>query len=394
MNPIPDPTKKLPESVQEPPAPSISSKAQELLQGLNRGVTSAERSGLIDTELAREVERMRREKGLLEERNEIFGRLIRCARSLSSILDLDALLGEILQEVVALTGVDRGLLLLNDGAGKLSVVCGHERDGGRIENPAASPFTLSVAQSAFGRGVTQKVTGALDNDAYRNQKSIAALGLDTIVCVPMMSRETAIGVLYLDSTRAQSLPALQDSSVLEAFAAQAAIAVENAQLHRRLVDARTGLERENRDLRRALPGSAGLGAILGRSRRIEEVRRRIGQLQEVDCPVLILGETGTGKDLVAQAIHMGSARASAPFQVVHCGALPEPLLESELFGHRKGAFTGSIENKLGLVEAAEGGTLFLDEIGEMALSLQVKLLRVLENREIRRVGAVSYTHLR
>jgi transcriptional regulator with PAS, ATPase and Fis domain len=119
---------------------------------------------------------------------------------------------------------------------------------------------------------------------------------------------------------------------------------------------------------------------------MELLRRRIAQVQEVHSPVLILGETGTGKDLVATAIHAGSLRGTGPYLAIHCGALPGELLESEMFGHKKGAFTGAAQDKQGLFEAASGGTLFLDEIGEMPLALQPKLLRALESGEIRRVG--------
>jgi DNA-binding NtrC family response regulator len=122
---------------------------------------------------------------------------------------------------------------------------------------------------------------------------------------------------------------------------------------------------------------------------MEDLRHRIGQLQEVDSPVLILGESGTGKDLVARAIHSGSLRTKERLQVVDCTAVPKDLMESELFGHKKGSFTGALQDKQGLLEAADGGTLFLDEIGDMPLELQSRLLRALESKEFRRVGETA-----
>src|SRR5207244_10246947 len=126
--------------------------------------------------------------------------------------------------------------------------------------------------------------------------------------------------------------------------------------------------------------------LVGNSRGMEQVKRLIDKVAPTNSTVLVLGETGTGKELVARAVHDQSLRREMPFVVVNCGALPESLIESELFGHRKGAFTGADEHRVGLFEVANGGTIFLDEIGELPKAMQAKLLRVLESREIRRVG--------
>jgi DNA-binding NtrC family response regulator len=146
------------------------------------------------------------------------------------------------------------------------------------------------------------------------------------------------------------------------------------------------LLRDNVALRSRLPGAEPFGGILSRTVRMQEVLRMIERVAPTDSSVLILGESGTGKDLVARAIHERSQRASRPFVPIHCGALPREILESELFGHEKGAFTGAVGAKPGLLELADGGTLFLDEIGEMEPDSQVKLLRVLESGMFFRVG--------
>jgi transcriptional regulator with GAF, ATPase, and Fis domain len=382
MNHEPEPLERRPSA--DDPADRIEEKktAQSLLRGLGPRSLSAEERLL----LAREEERTREAIESLERQVGVYDRLVTCARSLSSILDQDALLGAILQEVVGLCGVDRGFLLLPDPEGELQVERGFDAREGHLGAGSESEVSRSLATRAFRDGDSLWVSDALEREEFRLQESIQALHLSVIVCVPMKTTRGPIGVLYLDSRRPESLLPQDERPVLEAFAAQAAVAIENARLHRELIEARSGLERENRGLRRSLPGAQGVGAILGRSRVIEELRRRIGQVQEVHSPVLILGETGTGKDLVATAIHAGSLRASGPFLVIHCGALPADLLESEMFGHKRGAFTGALQDKQGVFEAASGGTLFLDEIGEMPLKLQVKLLRALESREIRRVG--------
>ena len=141
-----------------------------------------------------------------------------------------------------------------------------------------------------------------------------------------------------------------------------------------------------RALKRRLERIEGTPRLVGNSPGMERVRTLIAKVAPTQSTVLILGETGTGKELVARAVHDQSPRADMPFVAVNCGALPETLIESELFGHRKGAFTGADEHRVGLFEVANGGTIFLDEIGELPKAMQAKLLRVLESGEIRRVG--------
>jgi two-component system, NtrC family, response regulator PilR len=149
------------------------------------------------------------------------------------------------------------------------------------------------------------------------------------------------------------------------------------------------LERENIRLRRELVTKTGYGDIVGVSQQIQAVIKLIGQVADTPTHVLITGESGTGKELVARAVHQGSSRREKPFVAINCAAIPETLIESELFGHIKGAFTGAIANKTGLFEAANFGTIFLDEIGELPLSMQAKLLRVIQEKRFRRIGGVK-----
>jgi two-component system NtrC family response regulator len=161
--------------------------------------------------------------------------------------------------------------------------------------------------------------------------------------------------------------------------------VEIEALLRRVQDKRK-LTQQYRALKRRLERIEGTPQLVGTSSGMERVRTLIAKVAPTHSTVLILGETGTGKELVARAVHDQSTRAAEPFVAINCGALPETLIESELFGHRKGAFTGADEHRIGLFEVANGGTIFLDEIGELPKAMQAKLLRVLESREIRRVG--------
>jgi Nif-specific regulatory protein len=188
--------------------------------------------------------------------------------------------------------------------------------------------------------------------------------------------ERTIGVLYM--TMSENPKGFQDDHVhfLSSVAGIAAVTLEN-------VIATQALRDENRRLQAELDLE---GVIIGESKIMHQVETFIGRVAKSDSTVLIRGESGTGKELVARAIHRNSPRADKPWVAINCAAIPEALLESELFGHEKGAFTGAIGLKKGRLEVAEGGTIFLDEIGEMAPLLQVKLLRALQEREFERVG--------
>ncbi|MEK7387054.1 MAG: sigma-54 dependent transcriptional regulator [candidate division NC10 bacterium] len=163
---------------------------------------------------------------------------------------------------------------------------------------------------------------------------------------------------------------------------QLRLAVERGLRHRQL-------QLENLNLREQLQGALGLENIIGRSPAMTKVFELLRKAARSDANILVIGESGTGKELVARAIHANSPRAAQAFVPVDCASLPENLLESELFGHEKGAFTGAVKSKRGLIEVADRGTLFLDEIAELPLSLQVKLLRALQERQLRRVGGTS-----
>ena len=208
-------------------------------------------------------------------------------------------------------------------------------------------------------------------------------GLDLILAAREVSPETVAIVVTAFGTTDSAISAMKEGAydyLTKPFKVdELRIVIEKA-LEKKL------LSNENQRLRRELENQSRDRNILGSSRVMQEVFELIAQVAETKTNVLVSGESGTGKELVARAIHDQSNRASEPFIAINCGAIPENLLESELFGHVKGAFTGAVQNKEGLFEAAAGGTLFLDEIGELSQPLQVKLLRALQEKSIRRVG--------
>ena len=248
-------------------------------------------------------------------------------------------------------------------------------------------------KSALRLWLRQLLTGPYDNDYVVLRTKVGqrhvAIGLDQVYANAALARmrqrlcqivvesgqledrETMLTVASLNKLIDLDLAIIEDTYQREYTAQQLRLSKENLQL-------RTVLEREQRSL-----------PIVGNSEAMLEVFRLIERMASTDKPVLIQGESGTGKELVARAIHRGSCFADKPLVVINCAALPESLLESELFGHEKGAFTGAVASKPGLFEVADGGTLFIDEIGELAGGLQAKLLRVLEDGTMRRVGSVK-----
>ena len=208
-------------------------------------------------------------------------------------------------------------------------------------------------------------------------------GIEVIARVKQVSPDTEAVVLTGKSSLETAVAALRHGAF--DYLTKPCTLVELENLLRRVAEKRE-LTNKYRALKRQLQRLEGNSKLIGDSPQMEQVRRLIDKVAPTNSTVLILGETGTGKELVARALHDGSLRAEMPFVPVNCGALPESLIESELFGHRKGAFTGADEHRVGLFEVANGGTLFLDEIGELPKGMQAKLLRFLESGEIRRVG--------
>jgi formate hydrogenlyase transcriptional activator len=211
-------------------------------------------------------------------------------------------------------------------------------------------------------------------------------GLKSFSFLPLISRDRAIGVLVLGRLRDDAF-SQADIGFLGQVANQIALAVENALDYREIRELKEQLSKEKLYLEDEIRTEMNFAQVIGNSASLRKVLKRVATVAPTDSTVLIYGETGTGKELIARAIHDLSPRQSKPFVKLNCAAIPTGLLESELFGHEKGAFTGAIAQRIGRFEVADGGTIFLDEIGEIPLELQTKLLRVLQEREFERLGS-------
>jgi len=263
------------------------------------------------------------------------------------------------------------------------------RSRGNDGQPQADATAPRMVRSVFRRVVDERAA-VLAADAPSGtlaSESLLGASIQSTLAVPLWHRESIIGVLQLDNRAAPAMFDRTDLDALAVLAGSASLAIYNASLERRLQRVEDGLGGENRYLRHQAQSSREQVTIVGKSSAITHLLEQIERVAKTRATVLIEGETGVGKELVAATLHARSPRADRLFVAQNCAALPENLLESELFGHKRGSFTGATVDKKGLFEVADNGTLFLDEVTEMPLLLQAKLLRVLQEGEIRPLGA-------
>jgi formate hydrogenlyase transcriptional activator len=227
---------------------------------------------------------------------------------------------------------------------------------------------------------------------YEGEAVLLREGFRSLVVVPLVVRGKSIGTLNLGSLKPMQYGAVE-ADLLREVANQLALAIENMREYEEIGRLKAQLERENVYLREEITDQHNFKEIVGNSPALLAALRTIDRVAPTDTTVLILGETGTGKELVARAIHSRSPRRQHPLVKVNCGAIPAGLIESELFGHVRGAFTGALDRRVGRFELADGGTLFLDEVGELPLEMQVKLLRVLQEHEFEAVGSSRTTRV-
>lgn len=295
---------------------------------------------------------------------------------------VDELLADLLEAVVEISGAHRGAVLLvepgeADQERRVSVRASRNVRPDVIAD-ATGGISDSIVRKVISTGMPVIVSDALADQQFGKSESVLALKLSSVMCVPMLAQGEPLGALYVGNDHVKQLFDRSQLDVLTVFAAQASLILQNAMLLSSLRADKEKLQEELSDMR--------FGEIIGACDSMLEVFRKLQKVAATDISVLITGETGTGKELIAREIHRRSPRVKGPFVTINCGAIPENLIESELFGHVRGAFTGAIASRPGKFQVADKGTLFLDEIGELPLNLQVKLLRALQEHVVYRVG--------
>ncbi|HLV66533.1 MAG TPA: sigma 54-interacting transcriptional regulator [Polyangiaceae bacterium] len=341
-------------------------------------------------------------------------RILEVNSELAGEVDLTRLTARITDYAVELARAERGILVLRKEDGELTV---HTSRARGMEGPAAE-FSRSIAETVIASREPVVALNAQNDARMAGFASVHQMMLESVACVPILAPSgRAVGALYVETRLRPGAHFERELPTLRAFADQVAIALENARLIRenqqradelaeanlRLEEARERLREllgnrteqlkrtrtKLRDAREALYGHFGYHGLVGTSAAMRRVYALVDRLKATDVPVLITGESGTGKEMVARAIHAASPRAGKKMLGVNCGAIPENLLESELFGHVRGAFTGADRERKGLFRECDGGTILLDEIGETPAKMQAGLLRVLQDGKVRPVGGTE-----
>ncbi|MEM7230792.1 MAG: sigma 54-interacting transcriptional regulator, partial [Planctomycetota bacterium] len=347
----------------------------------------------------------------LRKEREIFLKLLEINRNLNSKLVLGDLLDLIIDTVVEVTCAERGFLLLN-GSDDLEIRTARNTDGEPIRDPAGK-ICLDLPKRVVASRRAVLSENALAEELFEDRALAEKIGTKSVLCVPICHDDVALGAVYIDHRFDEAAFNSNHERWVRILSDQAAVAIRNARLFDenrvrqvKLENAQNSLEKINFELEeKVLSKSLQLeevikliprerprdfkydySPIVTRSPKMYDIFRLLDKVTESSVPVLVLGESGTGKELIARAIHVNGPRGSREFVSENCAAIPVNLMESEFFGHMRGAFTGATRDKRGLFEVAHEGTLFLDEIADMPPSMQTKLLRVLQEGEIRRVG--------
>jgi transcriptional regulator with GAF, ATPase, and Fis domain len=319
-----------------------------------------------------------------------------------------------IDEAVQLTGAERAYLVLARprGSGALSsrgavateIVAARNVERLELEKSPTFRFSRSIVQRVIRTGEPVSTASALDDPTLDRSRSILDLGLRSILAVPIRGPRSVLGALYLDHRIERGRFGERELELALSLADIVGVTLEKTRLleqsqrraeaseraadaaQEEILERAREVERLAELLRQTREAPRDQGGVVGRSQKILHALDVARRVANSDLPVLVRGESGTGKELFARFVHRQSQRSEGPFVAINCGAVPETLLESELFGHKRGAFTGAVADHAGLFRLADGGTLFLDEIGEMPLRMQTRLLRVLQEREVRPVG--------
>ncbi|NUM34403.1 MAG: sigma 54-interacting transcriptional regulator [Candidatus Brocadiae bacterium] len=374
-----------------------------------------------DSMLPYQQEVVQKHWNMLREENNHLKKLLEINKNINTEHNLRKLLDMIMDTAIEITKAERGFLILTTTTQEqkaFEVARNFERED--ISHPEFE-ISHSITENTIRTGVPILATDAMQDDRFDGYRSVSDLKLHSLLVVPLKIKDKILGAVYIDNRFEKAIFSEKEKILLEAFADQAAISIENARLFEEnqkkqaeletsksaiedlnqklaLANAKLSkrIERKEEELKEVkdilqnsqyeLESVSRFHNLIGKSKRMQEIFQILDKISDKNIPIFVHGESGTGKELVARAIHFNGNRKEKNFLSENCAAITESLLESELFGHTKGSFTGAYADKKGLFELASSGTLFLDEIGDMSPNMQAKLLRVLETNKIRRVG--------
>lgn len=308
-------------------------------------------------------------------------KLLEIGRKIMAEHDLDRVLTTAMDGAIEITGAERGLIILFDEAGKVRFQTARNLRKEELEQPK-----YEISRTIIDKVKTDKTPlyskNAFEDPNFQASKSVVKLKIMSVICLPLLHDGEVFGEIYLDNRTIAGAFEQENFEFAQKFAdfisAAAHNSLERLQLHSNVSA-----------LQKALREDYQFEEIVGSHPAMIEIMELVAQVADTDATVLLQGESGTGKELIALALHNNSRRKNQPFVPINCGALSENLLESELFGHVKGAFTGATQNKTGWFERAYGGTIFLDEVAEMSPAMQVKLLRILQTGEFSLLGSTT-----
>ncbi|MCL4745215.1 MAG: sigma 54-interacting transcriptional regulator [Burkholderiaceae bacterium] len=344
----------------------------------------------VSVEAAENAARCLKLQERAEHERDRLGMLLDLTNTLVATRELDSVLRAASTTLRRLVDHDAaGLSLYDPTTGASQVVAFDERPNGEaiarfVDHPQAGSRFARMLETRVPFAREQLDAAEFPDD--RTTAKVVALGFVSFCSVPIIDQDQVIGALSLGRRRREAFTA-DEIALIGQTGTQLALAIANARAHDEVRSLKDRLDEENRYLTEEIRSAIGFDEIVGSSAGLRHVLDQVAIVAPTDSTVLIEGETGTGKELIARAIHERSARSERALIKVNCAAIPEGLLESELFGHEKGSFTGAISQRKGKFELANGGTIFLDEIGDMPRDMQAKLLRALQEREIERVGA-------
>lgn len=311
-----------------------------------------------------------------------YQKLIELGKELLADLEFDRVLTLAMDRLIEISGAERGLIILFDDKKEIIFDTARNLNREDIEQPKFE-VSQTIITKVKTEGTASYFKNAYEDPQLSKSDSVARLKILSVICLPLKKGEDTFGVIYLDNRTVRGVFKEPTIDFVTIYGDFISLAAYNALEKKRLKNGITALEAELRD-------KYQFEAIIGSHPKMMEILRLVSQVADTDAIVLIQGESGTGKELIAKALHYNSRRCGKSFVPINCGALPENLLESELFGHVKGAYTGAIKEKAGWFECAEGGTIFLDEINDMSPALQARLLRIIQTGEYSRVGSTEF----